>query len=78
MCVINAILVLIVVRQVREHRPDLAGLAVPVVAVGAAAVFLLHAVPGGGRDVAVELAGVSAGAVMVVAGTAGFVRRGWR
>jgi hypothetical protein len=37
MYVINAILVLMVVRQIREHSLDLQALAVPVLAVGAAA-----------------------------------------
>src|SRR5712691_657889 len=37
MYLINGMLVLLVVRQIREHRLDLAGLAVPVLAVGAAA-----------------------------------------
>jgi len=61
---INAILVLLVVRQIREHRMDLRGLAGPVLAVGAAAVFFLRSVPSGGNDVALELASVAAGAVM--------------
>ena len=52
MYVINAILVLMVVRQIREHSLDLRALAVPVLAVGAAAVMFLHSVPGGGNDIA--------------------------
>ena len=68
MYVINAILVLMVVRQIREHSLDLRALAVPVLAVGAAAVFFLHSVPGGGNDMALELLGVSAGAAMGAAG----------
>ena len=56
MYVINAILVLMVVRQIREHPLDLRALAVPVLAVGAAAVMFLHSVPGGGNDIALELA----------------------
>jgi hypothetical protein len=62
--IINAILVLLVVRQIREHRMDLRGLAGPVAAVGAAAVFFLHAVPTGGHDVLLEAACVIAGAIM--------------
>ena len=62
--IINAILVLLVVRQIREHRMDLRGLAGPVLAVGAAAVFFLHSVPAGGNDLLLELACVTAGAVM--------------
>jgi hypothetical protein len=61
---INALLVLLVVRQVREHQLDLRALAVPVLAVAAAAVMFLHSVPGGGSDIALDLAGVSAGAAM--------------
>jgi len=68
MYVINAFLVLMVVRQIREHRLDLASLAIPVVAVGAAAAFFLHSVPGGGNDVALELVCLSAGAAMGAAG----------
>src|ERR1022692_3241017 len=75
--VVNAILVLMVVRQIREHRLDVANLAVPVAAVGAAAVFFLHSVPGGGNDIALELLGVSAGAAMgAVGGLATQLRRG--
>jgi hypothetical protein len=68
MYVINAILVLMVVRQIREHQLDLRALAVPVLAVGCAAVFLLHSVPGGGNDIALELICVSAGAAMGAVG----------
>jgi ABC-type antimicrobial peptide transport system permease subunit len=62
--VINTILVLLVVRQIREHRMDLRGLAGPVLAVGAAAVFFLRSVPAAGNDLLLELACVAAGAVM--------------
>jgi hypothetical protein len=61
---INALLVLLVVRQVREHQLDLRALAVPVLAVAAAAVMFLHAVPGGGSDITLDLACVPAGAAM--------------
>ncbi len=64
MYVINAILILLVIRQIREHPLDLRSLAVPVLAVGAAAALFLHSVPGGGSDIALELACVLAGAVM--------------
>jgi hypothetical protein len=77
MYVINAILVLMVVRQIREHSLDLRALAVPVLAVAAAAVMFLHSVPGGGDDIALELLGVSAGAAMgAVGGLATRLRRG--
>jgi hypothetical protein len=62
--IINAILVLLVVRQIREHRMDLRSLAGPVLAVGTAAVFFLRSVPAGGNDLLLELACVAAGAVM--------------
>jgi hypothetical protein len=62
--VVNAILILMVVRQVREHPLDLRSLAFPVLAVGAAAVLFLHSVPLGGSDIALELACVVAGAAM--------------
>jgi hypothetical protein len=61
---INALLVLLVVRQIREHQLDVRALAVPVLAVGAAAVMFLHAVPGGGSDITLDLLCVSAGAAM--------------
>jgi len=61
---INALLVLLVIRQVREHQLDLQALAVPVAAVAAAAVLFLHSVPSGGSDIALDLAGTSAGAAM--------------
>lgn len=62
--IVNAILVLLVVRQIREHKMDLRSLAGPVLAVGAAAVFFLRSVPTGGNDLLLELACVAAGAVM--------------
>ena len=61
---VNALLVLLVVRQILWHRMDLRGLAGPVLAVGAAAVFFLSSVPTGGNDVLLELALVAAGAAM--------------
>jgi len=68
MYVINVILVLMVIRQIREHQLDLRALAVPVLAVGCAAVFFLHSVPGGGNDIALELICPSAGAAMGAVG----------
>jgi hypothetical protein len=61
---INALLILLVVRQIREHQLDLRALAVPVLAVAAAAVMFLHSVPAGGSDIALDLLCVSAGAAM--------------
>ena len=77
MYVINAILVLMVIRQLREHSLDLRALAVPVLAVAAAAVMFLHSVPVGGSDIALELLGVMAGAAMgAIGGLATRLRRG--
>lgn len=64
MYLINAVLVLMVIRQAREHPLDLRSLAGPVLAVGCAAVVFLHSVPLGGSDLALELACVTAGAAM--------------
>ena len=61
---INALLILLVVRQIREHQLDLRALAVPVLAVAAAAVMFLHSVPSGGGDLTLDLACISAGAAM--------------
>jgi hypothetical protein len=77
MYLINALLVLMVIRQIREHSLDLRALAVPVLAVAAAAVMFLHSVPAGGNDIALELLGVLAGAAMgAVGGLATRLRRG--
>jgi hypothetical protein len=77
MYVINAILVLLVIRQVREHPLDRRHMMVPVLVVGAAAMMFLHAVPTGGADIALELAGLAAGAVMgALAGLTTRLRRG--
>jgi hypothetical protein len=64
MYVINAILVLMVIRQIREHPLDLRSMAGPVLAVFAAAVLFLHSVPMGGNDLVLELACIAAGAAM--------------
>src|SRR5689334_25362165 len=68
MYVINAILVLVVIRQTREHPLAARSLAVPVLAVGAAAVMFLHSVPAGGNDLMLEAACVLAGAAMGATG----------
>ena len=60
---VSASLILLVIRQIREHPLDARSLAVPVFAVGAAAV--MSCTPsGGGSDLALEAACVAAGAVM--------------
>jgi hypothetical protein len=61
---VSASLILLVIRQIREHPLDARSLAVPVLAVGAAAVMFLHSIPAGGSDLALEAAGVLAGAAM--------------
>ncbi len=61
---ISASLILLVIRQIREHPLDARSLATPVLAVGAAAVMFLHSVPAGGSDLALEAACVAAGAAM--------------
>lgn len=74
---VNAFLVLLVVRQIREHRLDLAALARPVIAVGVAAVLFVHTIPTQGNDRLLVLLCVSVGAVMgAVAGTATHIRNG--
>jgi hypothetical protein len=74
---INALLILLVVRQIREHQLDLRALAVPVLAVGAAAVMFLHAVPSGGSDITLDPACVSIGAAMgAIGGLATRLRAG--
>jgi hypothetical protein len=65
MYVINAILVLMVIRQIREHPWTSVRSRARVLAVGAAAVLFLHSIPGGGNDVLLEVACVAAGAAMV-------------
>ena len=61
---VSASLILLVIRQIREHPLDARSLATPVLAVGAAAVMFLHSVPAGGSDLALEAACVVAGATM--------------
>jgi hypothetical protein len=74
---VNTLLVLLVLRQIRERRLDLVALAVPVLAVGAAAFLFLHSVPGGGNDIALEVIGTAAGALMGgLAGMATHLRAG--
>jgi len=64
MYLINASLIFLVIRQIREHPLDARSLMVPVLAVGCAAVLFLHSVPAGGGDLVLEAACVAAGAVM--------------
>ena len=77
MYLINAVLILMVIRQIREHPLDLRSLAGPVIAVGAAAVLFVHSVPVAGNDFVLELACVAVGATMgAVAGLTTKLRHG--
>lgn len=64
--IINSILVLLVLRQIRETRLDLANLVLPVLLVGAAAAYYLHSVPTAGHDVLLD---VTLGSVGLALGT---------
>jgi len=68
MYLINSALILMVLRQVREHPLDLRSMAGPVIAVGVAAVMFLHTIPTGGNDLLLEVAGVLAGAAFGACG----------
>ena len=61
---VNASLILLVIRQIREHPLDARSLATPVLAVGCAAVLFLHSIPAGGSDLVLEATCVLAGTVM--------------
>ena len=61
---INASLILLVIRQIREHPLDARSMATPVLAVGCAAVLFLHSVPAGGNDLVLAAACVLTGAAM--------------
>jgi hypothetical protein len=62
--IVNAILVLLVVRQIRERRLDLRSLVLPLVLVAVAAANYLHAIPTRGSDVALDLTLVATGVTM--------------
>jgi hypothetical protein len=53
--VINALLVLIVIRQIRESRLDLMSLVLPIALVGLAAAYYLHSIPTAGNDALLEV-----------------------
>jgi hypothetical protein len=59
--VINAILVLLVARQIRERRLDLQSLVLPLVLVAVAAANYLHAIPTRGNDVVLDLTLIATG-----------------
>jgi hypothetical protein len=62
--IINAILVLLVVRQIRESRLDLISLVLPVVLVAGAAAYYLRTVPTSGNDITLDLTLAAAGAAL--------------
>jgi hypothetical protein len=62
--IINAILVLLVLRQIRESRLDLISLVLPVALVAGAAAYYLRAVPAAGNDIALDLTLAAAGAAL--------------
>jgi len=75
--IINIILVLLVLRQIRETRLDLVSLILPVVLVGGAAVYYLHSVPTAGHDVLLDVTLGSVGlALGVLCALATRLRRG--
>ncbi len=77
MYLVNASLILLVIRQVREHPLDARSLAAPVLAVGCAAVLFLHSVPAAGSDLVLEAVCVLAGAAMgAIGGLATRLRTG--
>ena len=62
--IVNGILVLLVIRQIRGGRLDLTGLLLPVVLVTATAVYYLRSVPTAGNDLTLELTLAGAGAAL--------------
>lgn len=62
--VINAILVLLVLRQIRETRLSLTMLLIPVAAVAGVAVYYLHSIPTVGNDVLLDVTLAAAGATL--------------
>ena len=73
---VSASLILLVIRQIREHPLDARSLAVPVLAVGAAAVMFLHSIPAGGSDLALEAAALAGAAMGAIGGLATRLRLG--
>lgn len=62
--IINAILVLLVLRQIRENRLGLLSLVLPVVLVAAAAAYYLRSVPTAGNDIALDITLAAIGAAL--------------
>ena len=62
--IINAILVLLVLRQIRERRLDLMSFVLPVALVGVAAMQFLHTIPSGGNDLVLIVSLAAVGALL--------------
>jgi hypothetical protein len=62
--IINAILVLLVLRQIRGSRLDLINLVLPVGLVAGAAAYFLRSVPSAGNDIALDVALAGTGALL--------------
>jgi hypothetical protein len=65
--IINAILILLVLRQIRESRLGITSLVLPVVLVGAAAAYYLRSIPTAGNDIALDLTLGAVGAILGIA-----------
>lgn len=63
---INSVLVLLVLRQIREHRLDRRSLVLPLVLVAVAAANFLHTIPTAGNDLELEVGLAALGATMGV------------
>jgi hypothetical protein len=74
--IINGVLVLLVLRQIRGSRLDLANLVLPVVLVGGAAAYYLRSVPTAGNDLVLDLVLACAGAALGL--LCGLATRVWR
>jgi len=75
--IINAILVLLVLRQIRGSKLDLVNLVLPVLLVAGAAAYYLRTIPTAGNDLALEGTLAVTGALLgVLCGLATHLRRG--
>lgn len=75
--IINGILVLLVLRQIRENRLTWQTLVLPVVLVAAAAAYYLRSVPTAGNDVALDVTLAATGALLgALCALATHMRRG--
>lgn len=75
--IINSVLVLLVIRQIRGSRLDLQNLLLPVVLVAGAAAYYLRSVPTAGNDVALDVTLAATGAALgILCALATHLRRG--